>query len=709
MIRTGPDITQLFASQKTMTDQHLFTEVFPIRTDALPPLTAYHLLLRGDESSRRVGKLLADWLSSVFGGYWLWSGNRLITDAPPNPVKLLMAVDAARTEHKTFQNVESLEEDFQWHASADEIADYVVKGPVAQLEGAILEALSRTVYSIRSTRVQREYRLRTWVINNMPALSVSVVSRLLYEPDLQAYLDTIKEPSEVVGLWVTDKSSRVQGEVIKLVGLLDEHRERLLELTQRDTMREIVATAPGNHWVVRVLDGSREYDYVADVLDLVVRPEDITTFAINEQQLEKALHLKPTLHAQMVKLVSDILKEAGLIGNSYSTQTMPEHFPSGTPQPNLAFANSRVRPYNPVKLPTDFKDGGAYSLPERLQTEPLRVVVINTLADDVDDFLEALKRSLDREYKLKLEVVRERKMRVISQTNLESAVRLLQKETSDMVVVFLPDESETDEDEAVNERVTRAQTIGRGLPCLIVHESTMNDPAAMPSVVMGLIARVAAVPYLLADPLPYADRIVGLSLIQHGKREGEYVTGISRIFASDGRLLRAVVSGAPAEHGIPDELMARLFPRELLHKQRVVVHSDGRLRRDAQRALGSIEDELDATFLPVEILRAGVPRVYALSSGKIDPPRWGSVFRLSDTEAFVQTTDATIQPLHVRAEAPFTIDQAVHSVLLFTLFHYGAFKQPKLPVTIHNADPVEHGILRGVMPPETETTVPFWL
>jgi argonaute-like protein implicated in RNA metabolism and viral defense len=411
----------------------------------------------------------------------------------------------------------------------------------------------------------------------------------------------------------------------------------------------------------------------------------------------------------MVRLVSDILKEAGLIGNSYSTQSMPEHFQSGAPQPNLVFANSRVRPYNPAKLAADFRDGGAFHLSERLQREPLRVVVINTLADDVGDFLEALKRSLDRDLKLKLEVVRERNMRVISQANLESAVRLLQKETSDLVLVFLPAESETDEEEAVNERVTRTQTIGRGLPCLIVHESTLNDPSAMTNVILGLIARVSAVPYLLADPLSYVDSIVGLSLIYHGKREGEYVTGISRIFASDGRFLRGIVAGAPAEHGVPAELMTRLFPRDLLHKQRVVIHSDGRLRRDAQRALGSCEDELDATFLPVEILRAGVPRVYALNAGKIDPPRWGSIFRLSDTEAFVQTTDATIQPLHVRAEAPFAIEQAVQSVLLFTLFHYGALKSPKLPVTIHNADPIEHGIVRGVMPPEMETGIPFWL
>ena len=180
---------------------------------------------------------------------------------------------------------------------------------------------------------------------------------------------------------------------------------------------------------MRVLAGSREYDYVADALDLVIRPEDIEQFAINQQQIEKALHLKPALHAQMVKLVSDILKEAKLIGNAYSTQNTPELFHGGAPQANLIFANSRVRPYNPAKLAADFKESGAYRLPERLNSEPLRVVVINTLADEVGDFLEALKRSLERDFKLTLEVVRERNMRVISQANLESAVRLLQKET----------------------------------------------------------------------------------------------------------------------------------------------------------------------------------------------------------------------------------------------------------------------------------------
>ena len=48
--------------------QQLFGEVFPIRTESLPPLTAYRVLVSGDESPRRVGSKLADWLTSAQEG-----------------------------------------------------------------------------------------------------------------------------------------------------------------------------------------------------------------------------------------------------------------------------------------------------------------------------------------------------------------------------------------------------------------------------------------------------------------------------------------------------------------------------------------------------------------------------------------------------------------------------------------------------------------
>ena len=82
---------------------------------------------------RRVGGKLVDWLSEALGGSWIMSGGRLITDAATNPVRLMMALDSARAEqHKAFAHLDGLEEDFHWQPTPEEIADYVVRGPLAQ-------------------------------------------------------------------------------------------------------------------------------------------------------------------------------------------------------------------------------------------------------------------------------------------------------------------------------------------------------------------------------------------------------------------------------------------------------------------------------------------------------------------------------------------------------------------------------------------------
>src|SRR5690606_14833599 len=158
------------------------------------------------------------------------------------------------------------------------------------------------------------------------------------------------------------------------------------------------------------------------------------------------------------------------------------------------------------------------------------------------------------------------------------------------------------------------------------------------------------------------------SFIEQSKREGDFLTGIARIYAGDGTPLRGIVTGALAQDGIPAALLARLFPRDLLAEKRVVLHYEGRLRGEMLRAIGGLEDDLDAVFYPVEVIRAGVPRVYALNAGKIEPPQWGSVLRLSPTEAFIQSSGATPQPLHIRSEPPLGVEEAAQSVLMFTLF-----------------------------------------
>src|SRR5690606_15788725 len=190
------------------TDSQMFTEVFPIQLEALPPITAYRLIYANVESvsersqlDRKMGGKLTYRLRHALGGTWVWLAGHILTDSPPNPVKLIMVVDEAKRDQKTlYKELESIEEDYGWQMNAEEIAEFVVRGPLQALEPHIQAALAKTAIPLRNARVEREFRARSWVVNGHPSISLSVVSRLLYEPDVETFAATLPKVTDLVGL-----------------------------------------------------------------------------------------------------------------------------------------------------------------------------------------------------------------------------------------------------------------------------------------------------------------------------------------------------------------------------------------------------------------------------------------------------------------------------------------------------------------------------
>lgn len=701
-------------------DPQLFAEIFPILADRLPPLTAYRVHSSGGAlgaaEERGLGLLLADALRAEFPGSWLWLNRRIVTDAPQNPVRLIMLLDRIRGQYgELLIRVDAIEEDVSWHPTSDVLAEYVVRGPLAALDPAIRAALAKTTFDLRNSYVERDYRIRAWDVDGQPAVSIGVLSRVIYEPDLQAYAESLAQIHDLAGLWVADKTSALVGELVKIVGPLAEHRAHLLTLTDRDVMRQIIQSAPDDHWVVRVASGWGEYDYVTDALQLLVRLSDVERFDTPPEQVERALHLKPAARAQMVKIVSDVIKDAGLIGSSFSTQTAPELFLQAAAPIELRFGEGRVRPFDPRQSGHDAAALGLHTRLEHFERAPLRVTVINALTDEVDDFMEALGRSSQRDFGIALEIVRERKMRVLSPANLESAARLLQKEAADVLLAFLPETDTAHEEETLTARDVETQTIGRGIPALIIAPAQMHDPEAMPGIIAGLLARAGNTPYLLAEPLPFADRVVGLDIIDQPRRDGDHLTGMARLHQSDGTLLRSVIAETQIGkgHSIPLDFLADLLPADLLERQRIVLHYNGRLRRDLLRALGTWEDELNATFHIVELLRQMVPRVYSFAGGKVGTPPWGAQIHINEREALLVTArgadEVAPMPLHLRGDGELPIDSIVRSVLAFHVLHFGAQIAPALPITLSHADAIAAAALRGLLPANSQGSIPFWL
>jgi hypothetical protein len=703
-------------------DSRIFSEIFPLRPEALGQLTAYRILTETPTPGgppaleRRIGGKLAYRLGGLLDGLWVWAGGRILTDRPVNPFRLAAALDEARTASTLFADVHALEEDFAWSPAPEALADFAVRGPISALHSQIMDALNTVSVSIPNAHIAREFRARGWVAAGQPAVSLQVTSRLIDNRDLADYSASLERVTDLVGYGVIDKTSNMQGEIIKVIGQISEHRDRLLGLTQRDEMAQMIVDAPDDTWVFRVLSGSNEYDYLASALCLIIRLEDANRFGVDPSAAERALHIKLSQRASMVKLVSDVLKSHGLIGDAFSTMNTPQVFSSAIPEDRLRFGGGRVRDGALDKLTIQFAEAGMYAWPEGAEDggRELRVSLINALPEDVDDFMEAMRRMMERRFDTMLEVVRERRLRVASQANLESAVRLLSRESSDLMLVFLPDSAGADE-EAVSDIFTRAQTIGRGQACCIVHASQMHHPEVMTDIVMGLFARAGATPFVLDAPIPYADRVVGLSLVRNERREGADVTAITRIYEANGLLLglKMHTLSLKAEEALPDSLFDAVLPAEWLEGREIVLHHEGRVSRDVLRALGSWEAACDATLHIVEISMQDVPRMYALGARTIEQPAWGTLFRLNDVQALLVTgaaaSEAGPMPLLVTSEPGFPIQDAVHSVMAFMYFHYTTLNRPRLPVTLHHAEIIGASVLRGVLPTLDGVQAPFWL
>jgi hypothetical protein len=701
----------------------LFVEVFPIQPDAIPPLAAYRLEVTGDDPVMVGGRLTLR-LARAYGGQWVWVDGRIVTDQPRTTVELMITLDIARAEQPdVYGKVQSIEDDPNWQPDARAAAEFVLRTRVRDLEETLRAALAKSTIKLKNARVEREHKLQAWVVAGQPALSASIASRLIAERDLAAYAQQVSKPKELVGMWVTDKTSSLAGEIVSVTGKAGDHRERLLGLTQRSVMRDLIQRAADDEWVVRVQSGVYEYDYVASALGILVRSrrdEDLQRFEINPKQAQQALRLKPSYRAQLVKIVSDILKNAGVVNSAYNSRDLPDVFLQPAFEAELLYDKKHVYPYNADTLGDDFLRGGVYQRLDKFKDAPIRIAVVNTLANRIDDFVEAMQRQLERQFGFSIEMIRERKVKVVSHKNLESAVKVMEEEQPHIVLAFVGEDvvfGEDTEDADDTARYLTSLTIAKGIASHVIRQETLDRPEAMPTVIMGILGKTGNVPFVLGEPLDYADAIVGLDIVREQKKDGERLTGIARLYRSDGAFVRYAIRDLPLDsEGVIYVLLRDLLPQKEFAKKRVIVHHSGAFSARECETLTSWATAIKAQFALVEILKYDAPRVYALDGGKIVAPGWGSAFRLSDTEAFlvstsVQHADSTPQPLRIRLldDAVISIEQALQSVLVWTLLHYGTFRPPRLPVTIQYSDEIAGWLAAGTLPAAKDGDVPFWL
>ncbi|MFW5772262.1 MAG: hypothetical protein ACOCZH_02980, partial [Phototrophicaceae bacterium] len=670
---------------------------------------------------------------------WLWSDGHLLTDAAHDAVETALTLDILKANQpEPFAAILDLEPLPGWQPAAATIAAYIMRFRLRELLGDMQAEVSRMVTRIQNATTEREVRPFPWDVSGQPALSLTIVSRLIYYQNAQIYAgkssDTKAAAERLEGLWAVNTLTGQRGEISGVLGPVEAHREALLEQFTDPLTLDIVRHAPDDDYVVRLdVDGGDQLS-IASALRLMVRLQHLNRFDVKPRQAIQALQMKPSLRAQIVRAASDVAKKAGLLANAYNSREVPERFimagagqidpdeaePTGF-EINLRFGGDRIRAYNPESLPYDFTHCGVYRLRPQFQNQPIRVCVVNTLTFKIEDFIEALNRQLERHFDFAIEVVRERQVRVLSRSNLESAVRVVEKENPDIILAFFPNELDINEDEDSGEEATAAYiqslTLGRGLPTHIIFQATLDDPEAMPSIIMAILGKTGSAPFVLAEPLP-ADFVIGLDAVRQQRATADTrLTAISRVYKADGEFVRYALRDLTLPDDTPPYVLARdLFPQREFAGKRVVIHHHGPFDPGLLAALDRWFQAINAVLWPVEINSTGAPRLYAIDKGVIQPP-WGSAFTFGPHEALLVSAipreDVTPQPLRVRVVdlggPPLDIAEAVRGVLVWSLLAYGAERLPRLPVSVVRAESIAYWLRRGGTFGAEQGEVPFWL
>ncbi len=706
-----------------MKHQNLFTEVFPIEVEKLPELTAYSLEVGSSGDASRIGGKLSYRLRKRFSGHWVWTVGKIITDQPQTEEEIKKFIEELwREQPDIYTNLIAVRKDPNWHSVPEALADFVARGLILDIDLEINEILSRREVNIGPARIERIYECRGWVVNGTPSISISVASRLILNQELTEYASNVQNHKELVGIWVADKTSNFKGEIIDIVGKLRDHRARLLALSKNEKMQNLIKNAPDDEIVVSV--GRNEYHYIISALRIIVRMEDFERFSIDSKKALRVLRIDPEIRSQLIGEVSSIVKNKLPIKNYYNSHDYPKLFIVSRDigfEPCFRLGKDQICK-GEKNLLQNLRKYGIYKRAKRFQDDvPIRIGIINSLGSvDLGNFLSELQDELSR-FGFKSQIVCEREINKVERHILEEVVSAIQEEANpDILLTFFPEMEEfyDDEEEWGAYHIFKSIAVSRGIPSQVVYESTLSNQYVIPNIVLGILGKTGNIPFILAEPLKYADIVVGIDVARKQKRRlpgSINAIAMARIYLNNGEFLRYVIHDVPLEGEIiPDNVLQSLFPTNEFKNKRVVIHRDGFFRGNEKEALKEWANKIGATFYLVEVIKTGTPRLYEKSKGKIQQPKKGSAFILNETEAFLVSslppfTRATPRPLRIRTEPPFTIKEAIHSVLSLTLLHYGSLMPPRAPVTIHYGDKIAYLALRGIKPKELEGNIPYWL
>ena len=610
----------------------VFTEIFPIHLEALPELTLYQLKVNGSAPLDEIGQKVGYRFQTKFGNHWNWDKEKkyLITDNPQNKsstVQALREIWETSPEDESLRSLESITTCPDDTVSIQGLADFSARLIVNDYLQEIKKALAMYRREGEMYYVNLRCNLRGWTVDNHPAVSVSLSSELEYKGDLKNYIATYGH-NEILGLHVKDKtkpSFQNSMKITGIVGKLGENntRVRLLAFKPHPDMKRMIEQAPDDELVVKLND---KYDYIASALQIQILSADYTRFKINEK-----LQIPAEQRAEYIKTVASIIKSSSLIiDRAYSTLTHPHLFLDRNDigyDPKLKIGKGQI--VLPHSILPSLRKSGLYKPTDKRE---IRIGILNTSPNTLLDSLRSsLRNELNKKMHYELKLSGHEEINSTSREVLESAIEKIAQENPDIILGIIP-KFDFDTNDWTSYDEFKHLTLKRDLQSQVIQPLNVNNHNIIGNVVLGILAKTGNLPYVLAEPITYADLVAGLDVARQKKRNRPGTmnsAGMARIYFANGELMRYNIRETMLEGEIiPQRILHDIFPKKEFADKKILIHRDGILPESEKDALTDWGKQIGATFYFVEVIKSGAPRLYASQNKKIVKAPKGSIFKL---------------------------------------------------------------------------------
>ncbi len=738
-----------------MSDIHL-SEIFPITAASSLNLVSFRL---SPQVGREIGNTLSWHFSKQFSGVvviWskecFWILARSDTKIPPKD-KWKEALEAIQLKIKDkigdrtyyIQRINKLEVDAE---------------VIAQLAVRILKIncrfTSRTVFDENKVKVKREcdFWAEIFEVNNKaePAVTLTPKSSFLYKETLDVFFDNHpyrNDPEKLLtGLLVRDIESNSTATIVGINGTIGEHREKLIEQATGSISKEKLLSAPDEQPVISVefSKNSHPYDYAMAAL----RP-CITPYTASKFELEYGALLRKTkiTAEERKQLLSQFKQDAHQTLVGYGLKLEKQCVNSGKQYPGLfcqpptkledtllLFGNN-VTSTRGRTLSGLYK-GGVYRLHKEFENpaRKIRVGVLNfSVVDDIP-FAQGLQQELNKHKNNKFQLsfseenISKASLEDLSTTEAKVKVQTLVDEVLqvpvDVVLVFLPQSDRVKDDsdgDSIYAWVYR-RLLRRRVASQVIYEKTLREKPRMvfQNVVLGILAKLGNLPFILAESLPIADYFMGLDISRKPKKNGKgsiNACASVRLYDTRGEFIRYQIASDSLTEGeeIPGTILQDFLPINDFKNKKVLIYRDGSFRGDEIKNLVAWRDAINSEFILVECAKSQIPRLYNFSNQKLQHPTRGLALCLSPREAILVTTQVPPKiglprPLRLRVrEEGVSVDlkTLVDTTLKLTLLHHGSLKDPRLPIPLFGADRIAYRRLQGIYPGELEGDKQYWL